>query len=518
MTEIEALRTAHSKTYDLGDGTYQTVIEPRSVHYQEGYPPPAGGAGPWLPIDAQVASLASGTNVVDSSGAPLRLEIRRADRMLVFSAYGETVTLKAVNPAGSPALAVDADRRGLKVANLWTNVDFYLAHRGTLVKSQLVMKSANAPDTVQFAVTRTGDKVLRVHDPVAWDAAGLPVGVRHDLSGGILSVVWDKGALSGKRIWTYPITIDPTISAEGNDVSLFHDRDWDEDDVSDKVLVKFDISSIPDNAIITAATCDLYLTTTGATVTCKRAQSQTWTEVSAVSTLDAIVLGALLSSRTGAQQTLNAYNAWNIRKGDNTDGLEADLVGANQYFTACFEYGGTTVDAADNSASLVLGVRGGGGWEFRANSSEAASNRPRLTITYTLPKTAQDSGTGTETSAVAKTESKAGADAGAGTEAGALAAGLPQADSGTVAEGVTLAADAGVSEAGAGTEVAALAADATGAESGAGGEASELLAAGAPADSGAAAEASSVFLVPEPPQPTSGDDLFLAAIIRRRRR
>lgn len=159
-----------------------------------------------------------------------------------------------------------------------------------------------------------------------------------------------------------------------------------------KLSTKFDISAIPDYAIILLAIFYAYCTQQGTqsvSFDCKRFQSQTWVETDTYATLNAIGMGASLGSFTTAGLTLNAFNAFNVRWGDNTDGLEADLVAGNQYFSPILHW-------ADSSPLPNIGTENGDPNNFGYNSvsgdlwttftsAEGASNRPYLRVEYILP-------------------------------------------------------------------------------------------------------------------------------------
>lgn len=206
-------------------------------------------------------------------------------------------------------------------------------------------------------------------------------------------LLWDGDSfeLGIDLAWLYaaplPVVIDPTISAEGNDVTLA--KSIPDPSGHPKLLTKFDVSSIPDDAIFSAGTFNNYCTQKGpsSNATCHRGSagiSQTWTEASSAANLHAITLGATLDTKNlSTGLTLNAYAAWNVLKGDTSDGIEADVSGGNQYFTPILKASTVTPVLVQNNVSNNLGPQ----WLTYAifNSAEAATFPPYLDVTYTTP-------------------------------------------------------------------------------------------------------------------------------------
>ena len=234
--------------------------------------------------------------------------------------------------------------------------------------------------------TVRGAEGLQRQDISCWDAEG-------NIGPGYLAWEGDEFQLGVDIAWLYaaslPVVIDPTIYSEGNDISLW----WQAGQASQhqwrKCFVKFDISSIPDGANITAATLNLYCAQKGSnnkTLKTRRFASQAWTEEDTVASLDAMSMGADLDSTAESSLTTTAYNSFIVRYGNNTDGLEKDVVDANQYFTGGLWYDDTTNPSAkDNSTSLHVGKGGlaGGGLHSEFNSAEAGASNPYLDVTYT---------------------------------------------------------------------------------------------------------------------------------------
>jgi hypothetical protein len=208
-------------------------------------------------------------------------------------------------------------------------------------------------------------------------------------------LVWngDDFELGVDVAWIYaaplPVVIDPTISCDGNDAYLSYQPVATR--IYGKLFTKYDISSIPSNAVISAATTNHYCTVAGTsnnTVSSKRTVSQTWLETDSVTTLDVLTLGANLGSKT-LPLTLNAWNSWNVRYGSNSDGIEADVSAGNQYFSPCLSCRGAGSDrvGVGNGNPNKIGDAGTDPPNTPASltSSEGASNQPYLEVTWTMP-------------------------------------------------------------------------------------------------------------------------------------
>ena len=157
-----------------------------------------------------------------------------------------------------------------------------------------------------------------------------------------------------------------------------------------RCLVKFNISSIPANAVISSATLNLYVLVNGSgdvTLYAKRFNSQTWARTDSVASLDAIAVGANLDSVEENGLTPNAYVAFNVRYGTGADGIEADVGAGRTYFTCGLVYAG--IMAANQKVSVGIlhcgsGGIAGGGEHAEFNSQDAASNKPFLEVEYTV--------------------------------------------------------------------------------------------------------------------------------------
>lgn len=354
------------------DGSQRRLIAPVPVHRLD-------ANGQWVERDDAVRDKLR--FLVD--GLDLSISLTN---LLARDDLGQVRKLGAPD-LSSPEMATDR----VRFANIYPGVDWVYSLRPRGLKAAILIRSLPPRPSgftwVGFAGTVSDLGHLTMAAPSVVDAKG---------QAGTARVFWTPPdfIVAINLDWLYgaalPVVLDPTINCEGNDISLVFVAGQPTNNQWRKCLVKFDISSIPDEATITAASLKLYVTYNGSgdvTLYSKRFDSQTWTEGDSVATLDAIAMGGNLDSHAENGFTTGQYYGFNVRKGDNSDGLEADVSGGNQYFTCGLYYGGSqTVNTKDNGTSLHCGTGGnaGSGLHAEFNSAEAGSNLPYLDVTYTV--------------------------------------------------------------------------------------------------------------------------------------
>ena len=370
----------HFGAWVTPDGSQGQRIYARPIHrWQE-----AGGSGQWVEMDNQI--LAPWKFQVD--GKALDFSLGKLQAKTEGGAVRDISLADTVTTSGSgdkmtcypyPGVEIDYEI-GLAGVKETIRVNSLPALPGGAFKPKRI--------TISGQVAGSREQGLQRKVATFRDAEGSP---------GLGYLVWDgdKFELGIDVAWLYsaalPVVIDPTINAEGNDISLyFYTPNQPINNQWRKCFVKFDVTSIPDSAVITAATWNLYVTLNGdgdVTLYCRRFNSQTWLETDTVAVLDAIAMGADLSSHLENGFTLNAYYGFNVRYGSNADGIEADVSGGNQYFTPGLWYSGATApDTQDNTTTLHCGSGGAplSGLHAEFQSAEGA-NIPYLDVTYTTP-------------------------------------------------------------------------------------------------------------------------------------
>lgn len=147
-----------------------------------------------------------------------------------------------------------------------------------------------------------------------------------------------------------------------------------------RALIKFDLSSIPDNAVFSSVTLSLFLTSDrsdNARTFAVYRMKRVWVE---------------------AQVTWNQYssgNNWQTAGGDGANDRELTNIGTRSFSASetlnvfvDFPLGPTTKDALDlgNGWIIIANTESDDGYVFRSsNWGGTASERPKLTITYTAP-------------------------------------------------------------------------------------------------------------------------------------
>lgn len=307
--------------------------------------------------------------------------------------------------------------------------DVSIAMAGHFIKLEIALKGGYVPPNGQFAfpvdvngLTRQGTNlldaqgniVLSTQAPIVYDAAN-----RLDIRPITTSIVNVSGqnyllfTLPSLTGMTSPV-VDPTLTlqpdaTDGNDAFITGGvvATWNYGanaltgigEVSGvyRTLIKFDLSSLPVNATISAATLSLYASADNATNARTfrvYRQKRLW--------LEGTRTGAADSPATGA--TWNRFdltNSWQTAGGFGANDCEQTAIGSRD-FTASetlnqfkdFSLTPTT------KTGLDYGLEQGGsatGWMLKADTESAdeysfatsddttAANRPKLVIVYTLP-------------------------------------------------------------------------------------------------------------------------------------
>jgi RHS repeat-associated protein len=291
--EIESRRTQTSRTFLTADGLYRTELFPGSIHYRD-------AVGGWEPIDnTLVPSIRPGYAYQNRAnryavhlpsrldGAPVRVESGTA--WMAFSLEGAT---------GSPAPA----GRGAAYANAMPGVSVSYVPANDGVKETITLSKPPTPNSplptgfrfplelspgltavedgtggIQF-LDLQGKAAFAFAAPFAWDASGAesPEGAvsLHLVAGTVaptVELLLDPAWFSDpKRRW--PIKIDPTltidpqrdchISSGGPNSSSCAQpflRIGQNDGSKRRILLRFDLSSIPAQSTVHQADLRMYL-------------------------------------------------------------------------------------------------------------------------------------------------------------------------------------------------------------------------------------------------------------------
>lgn len=237
MKELITLRTESSKTYDLGNGKRRAVISGRLVHYKDNY---SNKVESWKDIDL---------TIVDGRVITAPYELTIEDKKLTFKdkRTGEVSTLELLS----------AKPTGLKFEIIPFNNGVSFRH---------ILPSDKVPFEAQFKVT--GNFRTR-----AFDDAGeleLETSFKDDVLTEKLSSVRDKET-GQARAAKGNIRIDPTLTVQPNtkdtyileNVPTLNFGSYvdiivrDEVDKTGRSILEFDISGLPGEAILSAASLQL---------------------------------------------------------------------------------------------------------------------------------------------------------------------------------------------------------------------------------------------------------------------
>lgn len=115
MNEIAALRTARSKTFDMGDGTRRLEIGGAIAHHQKD--------GAWVDTDCTWKDLLDSFSV---GGYPYAVALGKANKSLTVTTDSGTVTLTPVSTQTGAKVTVSVSGNTVTLAGLWKGVTCYL--------------------------------------------------------------------------------------------------------------------------------------------------------------------------------------------------------------------------------------------------------------------------------------------------------------------------------------------------------------------------------------------------------
>jgi YD repeat-containing protein len=224
-SELPALRTRFSRTYELADGTRELRVARTPVNHRD-------ASGRWRPIDEVLRHRADG-QVVSGAGALDATLPAAADEPVRVEHGGHALEFALAGARDTP---VRASKRSAVYRGARPQVDVTYEVDGTSLKETLLLRSADAAGTHSYDVHHPGLRARKLASgaiafqddggrtafsfaaPWMQDAAGaLSRAVRYEIraqDGGrsTIAVVADRDWLDAPQR-RFPVAVDPTVSA-----------------------------------------------------------------------------------------------------------------------------------------------------------------------------------------------------------------------------------------------------------------------------------------------------------------
>ena len=193
-SEITSMRTKNSKTYQMSDGTYQCVVYSENVHYED-----ANGTLQEIDNAIKTTTAKSGYSLTNTANSwhtffanklsqDNAVIMEKDDYSISFSlstgsglisqssslgasasnakiAANMTATEIAENPIYS---SLAADNRVVLYKDVVNNVDISYTVRNGILKEDIILKSASAPNTFEFKLNTTGVTAHEVNGTVVF--------------------------------------------------------------------------------------------------------------------------------------------------------------------------------------------------------------------------------------------------------------------------------------------------------------------------------------------------------------
>lgn len=165
VIELEGLRTADSKTYQLSDGSFKYVGYAEDVHYED-------SNGKFYEIDNSITNSAEKdgyayANTANSWRAYFSNQLNTTKAVLLEAGdYSLSFSMPSANQQGAARKAVDmavsadsfyedkkSDNRAVVYQEVLTGVDVVYTVTTSGIKEDIVLKNAAAPHSFEFALT-----------------------------------------------------------------------------------------------------------------------------------------------------------------------------------------------------------------------------------------------------------------------------------------------------------------------------------------------------------------------------
>lgn len=420
------IASTHHELTELGGGLFQHTQHMKPVGFYDGgtlrrIDPDWRQGNAELPHLITLAKLMTG---VDDKGMRRFYPTRELDRYF----YLGTPYVK-VGGVWRKVGFSGATRTANTITWSRTQADLSITFGGHFCKLDIALKGGYVPEggLIAFPVgmqglTRSGANILRDGVPVChlrvpdvYDAADLmaarrPIAYQFTNLSGQPYLLLTLPSLAGV---TSPV-IDPSINLQPdatdgvdtmlqdaggatNNAGVLANVDVGKDNVGGflrvrRTLIKFNLTTLPADAIVGAATLSLYLTTdwctSGQTFSVYR-QKRAWVEGTRADINDAPPTGA-----TWARY--DTVNNWTTAGGFHADDCEQVSIGDRAMGAAealnefkAWTLSPTTKTALDLGNGWMVKCVGEGnasGYRFNSSDHAAANTRPKLDITYTVPQ------------------------------------------------------------------------------------------------------------------------------------
>lgn len=423
-TEISADRTARSDNYRLPNGARETQIFEAPVNYE-------ASNGEWKPIDEGLEPQPDSTGLTNGANSfNLSLPEQLGSAPVRLSTEGQWVSYRLLGQA-SETVEAEGNTATYEAATPGTTFDLTSLANG--LKEEIEIADASAPHSFSFDLAASGgltptlteegsiefqgsegknDFVLPV--PLVSDAASTqkpnPDAVHYSLeptSEGHwrLTVAADSRWLESPDR-QFPVTIDPTLTVEkpSQDCAIASWAptssfcgsagyaklgDWASYGTPDRYtrsLLKFDLSSIPSNAYVTAATIKLYApmvakNTVGVQL---RRATKTWSTAATWQRYDAVHTW----SAEGGDSSSPVTEVWTANRGSQEGWWEFPATElAKQWVSGHYANQGLLAKLLDEGVRTCEGGKlcPERLLEFYSSAAAETSKRPKMTVTYYPP-------------------------------------------------------------------------------------------------------------------------------------
>jgi len=261
--EIVNLRTEDSKTYDLGNGYRQLVLNSAPIHYKDDYTNPYEQ---WKDIDLTIkdGDLLTAPYYLFIDGLTITVRDKRTDALVILTL--SKVGISTADISKTPYIFKD-NSAFIKDFALDTDLEIVATNEG--VKFTRILKTDKAPLSAEFQIFSLGTGLQITSEAV--DAEGTPLEVTTSKSSGTVTETILSSEL-GKVV--YPIRIDPSITIQPSTIDTFLKKEapttnygtWNKVELAcdqtntytHRALLSFNISTIDPTWVVTNSTMILY--------------------------------------------------------------------------------------------------------------------------------------------------------------------------------------------------------------------------------------------------------------------
>ncbi len=403
-----ALASTHHELDEIRPGVFRHVQHMRPIGFWNG----ALVRDPFVLGNSGDPNLTVGCDGI--SQFRLRARLSGNAPVLHFAKGQSHVRLTPLDTNNVDGLAVGLN--GFRYPNAWNNADLELRYGGHRIQKNILL-GAGHPQRFQFRIdSHAGLNLDTLATP---DFRILQPALENPATGETIALTWLVSVQGGKTVLTVSLppgdwagwVLDPTLTLQpdatdgidtricgtnlstvnfGVNVFLGIGESNLADNYAYRTLIKFNLTSLPDSAIIASATLGLYYNAQEASANCLARvyrQKRAWLEGTRNLAID--------NPATGA--TWNRYdttNNWQTAGGFGANDCEQVGIGSLTLATT------DTLNAFDNWAltpTTKSALDLGNGWMlkgdtelnnayfFASSDNTTPANRPTLTVEYTLP-------------------------------------------------------------------------------------------------------------------------------------